>query len=94
MPCLLVLLATIAPRLVIVLLFLFSEVLKNAYETTIWPLLGFFFMPYTTLAYAWAMHSRGAVSGIFLVIVVVAVLLDLGIIGAGARQKKHADEDA
>ena len=35
-------LALIAPRFAIVLVWLFSDYLGRAYETVIWPLLGFF----------------------------------------------------
>ena len=50
--------------------------------------LGFLFMPLTTLAYAWAINSRGSVQGVHLVVLVVAVMIDLGLIGAGARSTR------
>lgn len=87
MPCLLALLALLFPRLVIILLAIFSSYLHNAFNTFIWPLLGFFFMPFTVLAYAWAMNANGHVSGIYLLVVVIAVLFDLGSIGGGALQR-------
>jgi hypothetical protein len=86
MPCLVGLLALIAPRVTIVLLVLLSDYLGNAYETWVWPFLGFLCLPTTTLAYAWAHHS-GGVEGWRLVIVVLAVLIDLGIIGAGSKSR-------
>jgi hypothetical protein len=79
----------IAPRLVIIGLVIFSDYIGEAYRTTLWPLLGFFFMPLTTLAYAWAMHyGNGSVQGVGLAAVVIAVLIDLGILGGGASNKK------
>lgn len=87
MPCLLALVAFFFPRVIIALLALFSNYLSTAYHTLLWPLLGFFFLPYTTLAYAWAMHSGGAV-GFNLVVVVVAVLVDLGVLGGGAKARR------
>ncbi len=87
MPCLLALLALLAPRLVIILLAIFSNYLSSAYQTILWPILGFFFMPFTTLAYAWAMNSNGSVSGFYLVVVVLAVLVDLGSMGGGYSQR-------
>jgi hypothetical protein len=42
----------------------------------------------TTLAYAWAIHEAGSVTGIHLVVVVIAVLMDLGLVGAGSRARK------
>jgi hypothetical protein len=71
------------PRLVLILVVLFSDYIGRAYDTLIWPLLGFFFFPLTTLAYAWAINSKGTVSGGYLVIVVIAVLIDLGLLGGG-----------
>ncbi len=84
MPCLLTLLAIFFPRLIIVLLFLFTDYL-GVYETVIWPLLGFVFFPFTTLAYALAINAAGEVQGIYLVILVVAVLMDIGSWGGGSR---------
>lgn len=84
MPCLLGCLAIGFPRVVILLLVIFSDWIGQAYATTIWPLLGFFFLPYTTLAYALAIHqNNGSVTGVWLVLVVIAVLADLGTFGGG-----------
>jgi len=52
MPCLVVLLALISPRLALFCLWLFSDVLGDAYDSWIVPLIGFFVLPWTTLAYA------------------------------------------
>ena len=83
MPCLVGCFALAMPRLAIVLVVVFSDYLGRAYETTLWPILGFFFMPTTTLAYAWAINSAGSVAGVQLVVVVMAVLIDLGLLGTG-----------
>ncbi|TVQ64248.1 MAG: hypothetical protein EA379_02075 [Phycisphaerales bacterium] len=84
MPCLIGLIALFFPRLIILVLALFTTYMSSAYNTLLWPLLGFFFMPFTTLAYAWAINSNGSVAGIYLVVVVLAVLFDLGSYGNGA----------
>ena len=91
MPCLVGLLALVFPRLAIILVIIFSDYIGRAYETMLWPLVGFFFLPMTTLAYAWAVNSRGSVVGIHLVVVVLAVLLDLGLIGGGASSHRYRD---
>jgi hypothetical protein len=89
MPCLLGAFALFVPRLVLFLIWLFSDYLGRAYATVLWPLLGFLFMPLTTLAYAWAMNSNnGSVSGLYLVLVVFAVLIDLGMLGGGEAQRR------
>ena len=62
----------LAPRFTILLIVFFSDYLGAAYDTVIWPLVGFFFLPLTTLAYAWAMNSRGEVAGVHLAAVVIA----------------------
>jgi hypothetical protein len=88
MPCLVGCLALFFPRLAIVLVVLFSDYIGAAYQTVLWPLLGFFFMPLTTLAYAFAINEGGSVSGIYLVVLVLAILIDLGIIGGNASSKR------
>lgn len=85
MPCLLAALAFFAPRVVIILLVIFSTYIGQAYQTVLWPLLGFFFAPYTTLAYAFTINEHGAVEGIYLLLVVIAVLFDLGVLGFGGQ---------
>ena len=84
MPCLLALIALLFPRVIIAILAIFTTYLGTAYSTPLWPILGFFLAPYTTLAYAWAKNSNGSVDGIYLVAVIVAVLMDLGALGGGA----------
>jgi len=51
-PCLLLIILLAFPRIALVLLFLFSNYLQRAYHGLILPLLGFLFLPLTTLAYA------------------------------------------
>jgi hypothetical protein len=71
------------PRFVLAFLWLFTNYLSRAFDSFLWPLLGFFFLPTTTLAWAWAQNTRGSVAGVHLVIVIIALLVDLGIIGGG-----------
>jgi hypothetical protein len=66
-----------------VILWLFSSYLSQAYGTWIWPLLGFFFLPTTTLAYAVAENRYDGLRGIGLVLVVLGALVDLGALGGG-----------
>ena len=87
MPFLVGCLALGTPRFAILLVVLFSDYIGRAYDTTLWPLLGFFFMPLTTLSYAFAINSNGAVDGMYLVLVVVTVLLDLGLGGRGLEDQ-------
>ncbi len=78
MPCLIGLLALGMPRLAIVLVVVFSDYIGRAYQTTVWPLLGFFFLPLTTLAYAWGINSYGSITGWAVWMMALAFVLDLG----------------
>ncbi|MFT7120192.1 MAG: hypothetical protein ACJAZ9_000362 [Neolewinella sp.] len=85
MSCLYILLGFCAPRVVVALLYVFTDWWSNAFDSTLWPLLGFLFMPLTVLWYGVSeAYYPGTVQTIGLVI---AVLLDLGIIGKGAKNK-------
>jgi hypothetical protein len=91
MPCLIGCLALSAPRMAIVLVVVFSDYLGRAFDSNLWPFLGFLFLPTTTLAYAWAINSRGSVDGFQLVVVVIAVLMDLGLLGGSAAQRRRRE---
>lgn len=90
--CLLVLFSLLAPRLVILGLALFSEYMAMAYETTLWPVLGWFFMPFTTLAYCAAMvNNEHQVTGGWIVLMIVAVIFDLTSSGNAASSNNSSD---
>jgi hypothetical protein len=89
MPCFVVLLALFSPRLALFGLWLFSHVLSRAYDSALLPILGFFLLPWTTLAYA-VMWDTGThrVAGFEWFIVVLAFLGDLASYGGGARARR------
>src|ERR1019366_7248713 len=89
MPCLLVILLLAFPRIALALLFFFSSYLERAYHGLILPLLGFVFLPLTTLAYAWMVNTRQPTAGINLLILVVAVVIDLGGLGGGGYHRRR-----
>lgn len=68
-------------------LFLFSDLLSRAFDSWIVPLLGFFLLPWTTLAYAAMWASSDGVTGFEWFIVVLAFLIDIGAF-AGGRQRR------
>ena len=51
MPCFVAVLALLSPRLALIAMALFSDVLSRAFDSWLLPLLGFFILPWTTLAY-------------------------------------------
>jgi hypothetical protein len=87
--CLLALLALISPRLVLFLLWIFSNVLSRAFDSWVVPLLGFFLLPWTTLTYAafWDWGSGHHVVGFEWFFVVLAFLIDIGSYGQGRRAR-------
>lgn len=92
MPCLVALLALISPRLALFALWLFSNLLDRAYEGWLLPLLGFFLLPWTTLAYA-VMWDTGTntVDGFEWFIVVLAFVFDLASLGGGRSYSRSRD---
>ena len=84
--CLIGILGLIAPRIVLILLWIFNTPFVNVPfdNVWVWPLAGLFLLPTTTLAYCLAFAMAGGVqsfSGIFLL--AVGILLDLGAFGSG-----------
>ena len=86
MPCLAVVLAFISPRLALVALWLFSDILSRSMDSWLLPLIGFFILPWTTLAWGvtWDLGTN-EVSGFELLVVALAFLTDLGSYFGGKR---------
>ena len=84
------------PRFILVLLWLFSDYLRDAYGTWIWPLLGFFFLPTTTLCYAVAVQELDGFAGWGAALTILGLVIDLGLFGRGrgifkgSRSRRHA----
>jgi hypothetical protein len=89
MPCLLVIIAAAFPRVILVLMFLLSDYLQRAYHGLLVPLLGFFFLPLTTLAYAWMTNSHMPLEGANLLILLIAVVVDIGGLGGGEYHRRQ-----
>ena len=90
-----VLLSLFMPRIVIAAMVVMGDYIGRAYQNDFWAFVGFLFMPYTTLAYAWAINEHGSVSGWHAAVLVLAVLLDLGSNGGGSkavRKRKRSEE--
>jgi uncharacterized oligopeptide transporter (OPT) family protein len=84
MPCLFVLILLLFPRVVLALMWLFTNLLSRAYHGLLVPLIGFFFLPITTIVYALMVDYHVPIAGVNLVILIVAVVLDAGSHGGGA----------
>ena len=90
MACFAALLALISPRLALFAIFVFSDLLSRAFDSWVVPLLGFFLLPWTTLAYA-VMWDAGTnkVYGFEWFIVIIAFLADLGAYAGGGRSRRQ-----
>jgi len=89
MPCILVLLVVAFPRVVLAVLFFLTNYLDRAYHGILIPLLGFIFLPLTTLAYAWMVNNHMALEGTNLVIIIIAVIIDIGGLGGGEWHRRQ-----
>ncbi len=90
MACLFAILGIFFPRFVLLVLAITTDYLSSAFQTFFWPALGFLFAPFTTLAYAFAMHG-GGLTGWRLAVFIIAILLDLGVIGGSRPRKTNRD---
>ncbi len=86
MPCLVLALGLIAPRIAIVLLWFFTDWFHGIFQTTLWPVLGFLFMPVSMLWYSVVFNFFGGDWTIVPVIgMIIAVLVDIGAVGSARR---------
>jgi hypothetical protein len=89
MPCLLVLLLLAFPRLALILMYLTSNYLQRAYHDLLVPLLGFIFLPLTTIVYAWLTNNHMPLEGINLFYIILAVVIDVGGLGSGESHRRR-----
>ena len=79
MGCILGAIALAVPRVLMFFVLILTHWFGQAFETRVWPILGFVFMPYTTLAYMAAMlNNNHALSGWWLALLIVGIVLDSG----------------
>ncbi|HEY3317096.1 MAG TPA: hypothetical protein VGK50_01550 [Coriobacteriia bacterium] len=84
--CVIAALLLLMPRLAIVLLWLFTNFLGRAYDGGwVLPVLGFFLLPWTTLAYAYSVNAGYGLSPTGILIIVLGVILDAFTHGGGGR---------
>ena len=86
MGCIMMIVALMVPRVVMFFIWLLTDWFGRSFHTLIWPILGFLFMPYTTLAYMGAMLNNHSISGGWLVLLIVAVVVDLTHWGGASRR--------
>jgi hypothetical protein len=98
MGCLVGCLALAFPRVALALVWLFGPrgYLSEPFPATLWPILGFIFLPTTTLAFAFASHSLeqgGGLTPFGWLLVIVGLLFDVGLLGGGGRAARRRKAD-
>jgi uncharacterized membrane protein YkvI len=89
MPCLLALLMVAFPRVAILLLYFFSNFFVRPFHSILLLLLGFLFLPLTTVVYAWLVNAGYPISGVYLIVLIVAVLADIGLLSGGEYHRRR-----
>jgi len=86
-PCLAVLVALIAPRFLILLLYFLSDFFAGVFPSLLWPILGFFFLPTTLLWYTAVQQWYGGDwnGAIQIIGIVIALIIDISPAG-GKRE--------
>jgi hypothetical protein len=93
MPCLFVVFTLFAPRLVIALLYFFSNWFKGIFDTALWPILGFIFLPTTFLWYTAVQHWWGGAWSFWPIAgIVIALMIDLSP-ASHRRRRRRVDEE-
>ena len=90
MGCLLALLAGFAPRIALLLIWIFTNLVDRAFTGFLIPLLGLLIFPYATLFYVLAFNPVTEVSGWGWAFVVLGFLFDIGHWAGGGVDRSTA----
>ena len=90
MPCIVALIALAFPRILIAVLWFFTNWFSGVFESLLWPILGFCFLPVTMLWYSVVINNySGQWTNTNIVIMVLAVVIDMGSWGGGYRSRRR-----
>jgi hypothetical protein len=93
--CLVVLASAISPRLGIFVLWAFTDRMNIAFDSFWWALIGFVFLPWTTVAWALVYAPVRGVTGFGWVIVVFAFIVDMSThFGSGKARRERRNATA
>jgi hypothetical protein len=88
MPCFLGILALAAPRLVVALVWFFSNWFQGIFPSPLWPVLGFVFLPTTLLWYTAVHHWYGGHWTVGPIIgLVIALMIDVSPASPAGRRR-------
>jgi hypothetical protein len=87
MPCLFAVFALVTPRLVVALLYFFTRWFAGMFDSILWPILGFIFLPTTLLWYTAVQHWFNGQWTLWPVVgLVLALMIDIS--PAGGRRRR------
>ncbi len=88
--CLVTFFGVAMPRIIMTIIFFVTNWFENSYTTKIWPILGFIFCPYTSLAYMTIMlNNDHRLEGSWVLLLILGIILDfLGQAAASASQQE------
>jgi hypothetical protein len=90
MPCFVVLIALLFPRLLIAVLWFFTNWFSGVFSSVLWLVLGFFFLPFTTLWYSVVINQFGGQwSTTNILLMVLAIAIDMGSWGGGYKSRNR-----
>jgi hypothetical protein len=90
MPCILLAIALFFPRLLMLILWLFTNWFNGVFDSVLIPILGFLFLPLATLWYSVVVNTYGGQwSTINILVMVLAVAIDLGAVGGGYKRRRR-----
>ena len=89
MPCAVVLIALIFPRLALLLVWIFSDFLGRAFQSVLWPILGFVFLPTSLLWFTAVQRWFGGEWTLWPIVgLVIALMIDVSP-ASGRRKRKE-----
>lgn len=89
MGCLLFILGLAAPRLVVFLLWFFTNWFDGVFHGFLIPILGFLFLPYTLLWYTVVINWYHGIWGFWQILIMgLAIITDLSASGGSARKRR------
>jgi hypothetical protein len=90
-PCIVALLALLAPRLLIVVLWFFTTWFRGMFATLLWPILGFIFLPTTMLWYSAVQRWFAGQWTLWPIVgLVIALMIDISPAGGRRRAPREA----
>ena len=90
MPCLVAVIALLFPRVLIVVLWLLTDWFSGVFSSILWLVLGFVFLPVTTLWYSVVINRYGGQWSITnIILMVLAIVIDMGSWRGGYKSRNR-----